>query len=126
MLVKTADVNSYLECGCNIDRNIGFLQIGLVNVQQTLIEISPESYQIAVSSYSPQQSLNGAILDSIFSAFSFDLVFTMEVLIHIHPYDLLTNMSKMFSYSKKYILIGEYFNRMPVMIEYQERQNKLF
>jgi hypothetical protein len=50
----------------------------------------------------------------------------MGVLIHIHPDDLLANMRKMFDYSNKYILIGEYFNRTPVMIEYQGQKDKLF
>ena len=35
-------------------------------------------------------------------------------------------MRKMFNYSSKYILFGEYFNRTPVMIEYQGEENKLF
>ena len=35
-------------------------------------------------------------------------------------------MSKMFDYSKKYILIGEYFNRTPVSLTYQGEENKLF
>lgn len=126
MLSKAPNVNSYLECGSNIGRNIAFLQTVLPSAQKGLIEISPEAYQIAVSHYSPQQSFNGAILDSNFSLSSFDLVYTIGVLIHIHPDDLLANMSKMFSYSNKYILIGEYFNRTPVMIEYQGEQNKLF
>jgi hypothetical protein len=35
-------------------------------------------------------------------------------------------MKKMFDCSKQYILIGEYFNRTPMMIEYRGQQNKLF
>ena len=56
----------------------------------------------------------------------FDLVYVMGVLIHIHPDDLLANMQKMYEYSNKYILIGEYFNRTPVMIEYQGEKDRLF
>ena len=126
MLAKSEGINTYLECGSNIGRNIGFLEKLLPDAKSSLIEISPEAYQIAISRYNPQQSFNGSILDSNFSIKSFDLVFTTGVLIHIHPDDLLDNMSKMFSYSNKYILIGEYFNRTPVMIEYQGEQNKLF
>jgi hypothetical protein len=53
-------------------------------------------------------------------------VFTMGVLIHINPDQLLEHMSKMYGYSKKYILIGEYFNRIPISIEYQGEKEKLF
>lgn len=126
MLAQTSGINSYLECGSNIGRNIGFLQTVLPSSQKALIELSPEAYQIAVSCYNPQSSFNGTIIDSNFSRSSFDLVYTMGVLIHIHPDDLLENMGKMFSYSNKYILMGEYFNRTPVMIDYQGEQNKLF
>lgn len=39
--------------------------------------------------------------------------------IHIHLNNLLLNVRNIFSYSNKYILIGENFNRMPRMLEYQ-------
>ena len=32
----------------------------------------------------------------------------------------------MFDYSNRYILIGEYFNRTPIGLEYQGQSNKLF
>lgn len=125
-VTESRKLYSYLECGCNIGRNIGFLETVLPTANKAFIEISQDAYQIAVNQYSPQQSFNGAILDSNFLLSSFDLVYTMGVLIHIHPDDLLSNMSKMYNYSNKYILIGEYFNRTPVMIEYQGKKNKLF
>ena len=50
----------------------------------------------------------------------------MGVLIHISPENLIANMKKMFDYSNKYILIGEYFNRQPTTIMYQGLSNKLF
>ena len=40
--------------------------------------------------------------------------------------DLITNMNKIFDYSKQYILIGEYFNRTPITIMYQGQSNRLF
>lgn len=50
----------------------------------------------------------------------------MGVLIHINPDQLLDHMKKMFEYSKKYVLMGEYFNRTPVSLEYQGEKDKLF
>ncbi len=69
---------------------------------------------------------NGPILDSNFKNESFNLVFTLGVLIHINPDQLLEHMAKIYGYSKKYILIGEYFNRTPISIEYQGKKEKLF
>ncbi len=50
----------------------------------------------------------------------------MGVLIHIHPNDLRENMKKVYNYSSRYILIGEYFNRTPMMLDYQGQKDKLF
>jgi spore coat polysaccharide biosynthesis protein SpsF len=54
------------------------------------------------------------------------LVFTIGVFIHIHPDKLLEQMTKMFYYLKKYILIGEHFSSRPIPIEYRGEKEKLF
>ena len=88
--------------------------------------MSDEAYNKVTDKFNLKNSFNGTILDSNFKLNSFDLVFSSAVLIHIHPDDVLNNMKKMYDYSKKYILIAEYFNRTPVMIDYQGEKNKLF
>ena len=125
MLDKAEGIDSMLECGCNIGRNIDFLNELLPDVAKSIIEISSPAFQFVTQKYALSQAFNGSILESNLSG-KFDLVYTMGVLIHIHPDDLLANMRKMFDYSNKYILIGEYFNRTPVMIEYQGQKDKLF
>jgi pseudaminic acid biosynthesis-associated methylase len=126
MLEHAEGITSVLECGSNIGRNIQMLDHLLPSAAKSIIEISPDAFQIVTTSYTLDKSFNGPIQNSSFPKESFDLVFTMGVLIHIHPDELLTNMEKMFSYSSKYILMGEYFNRTPIMIEYHGEENKLF
>jgi pseudaminic acid biosynthesis-associated methylase len=126
MLAKAGEITSILECGCNIGRNIGFLDEVLPDASKSIIEISKPAFDFVTSQYNLEKSFNGAIVDSDFTDGEFDLVFTMGVLIHIHPDDLLANMRKMYEYSGKYILMGEYFNHTPVMIEYQGKKDKLF
>ncbi len=126
MLKKADPINSLLECGSNIGRNIRVLSAMLPDVKKSLIEINSDAYKIVTSRYKIEGSFNGPILDAEFPDNSFDLVYTIGVLIHIHPDDLLANMKRMFNWSSKYILMGEYFNRTPVMIEYQGEMNKLF
>lgn len=116
---------SVLECGSNIGRNINFLNGILPNSKKSIIEISEEAYNEVNKRYNIFKKCNTSILDSYFDV-TFDLVFTQGVLIHIHPDDLLKNMKKIFQLSNKYILIGEYFNRTPVMLDYQGQKNKLF
>jgi len=126
MLSRAHGIYSILECGCNIGRNIGFLNECLPASSKSIIEISTPAYNYVTNHFVLEKAFNGAIVDSKFTEREFDLVYTMGVLIHIHPDDLLANMGKMYEYSGKYILIGEYFNRTPVMIEYQGEMNKLF
>ena len=126
MLSETDSISTILECGCSIGRNIKFLNNVLPSAKKSIIELSKPAYDFVVKNMEIQNSFNGSIIESELNGHTFDLVFTMVVLIHIHPDNLLENMQKMFEYSSRYILIGEYFNRTPVMIEYQGQQDKLF
>jgi pseudaminic acid biosynthesis-associated methylase len=125
MLGKADAIETVLECGCNIGRNIGFLNEVLPTATKSIIEISRPAFEFVTRQYELNQSFNGSIEKADFEK-TFDLVFTMGVLIHIHPDNLLTNMRKIYESSHKFILIGEYFNRTPVMIKYQGQEDKLF
>jgi pseudaminic acid biosynthesis-associated methylase len=126
MLKKTDEMDSVLECGCNIGRNIDFLNHVLPNTKKSIIELSPEPYKIVTSKNNFEYSSNSSILDAKLPLQNFDLVYTQGVLIHIHPEELINNLKKMYDFSKKYILIGEYFNRTPTSIEYRGRKDLLF
>ena len=119
-------VKNYLECGCNIGRNITQIKLAFPEAKPSIIEISELAFNFVTAHHEFTSAYNGPILNSNFEKESFDLVFTMGVLIHINPDQLLEHMAKMFGYSKKYILIGEYFNRTPISIEYQGEKEKLF
>jgi pseudaminic acid biosynthesis-associated methylase len=119
-------VGNYLECGCNIGRNIEQLKLVLPDAKPSIIEISVPAFEFVTAQHNFVHAFNGPIFDSKLEGESFDLVFTMGVLIHINPDQLLAHMAKMFDYSRRYILIGEYFNRTPVTIEYQGSEDKLF
>jgi pseudaminic acid biosynthesis-associated methylase len=120
------NIGSYLECGCNIGRNIEQLNRIIPDSKKSIIEISEPAYNFVTKKYNFTHKFHGAILDSRFEPQSFDLVFTIGVLIHINPELLLAHMEKIYNYSSKYILIGEYFNRTPISIEYQGKDDKLF
>lgn len=126
MLRKGRSIDSLLECGSNIGRNIGFLNTLLPKTRKSIIEISKDAFQIVSSRYELEFASNTSIIESKLPESYFDLVFFSCVLIHVHPDHLHESMKKAFSYSKKYILINEYFNRTPVSIEYQGHSDKLF
>lgn len=125
MLARADPISSILECGCNIGRNIGFLNAAMPAAKKSVIEISKPAFELVTSHHSLSEAFHGSIEASRLTG-PFDLAFTIGVLIHIHPDNLLANMSRMFEYSQKYILIGEYFNRTPVMLEYRGEKDKLF
>jgi len=125
MLKKTHKVSSVLECGCNIGRNISFLEKALPKAEKSVVEISKPAFDFVTRRHKLKYAFFGTIRDSHFEE-QFDLVFTVGVLIHIHPAELLKNMKKLYDHSKKYVLIGEYFNRTPVMLKYQGESDRLF
>jgi pseudaminic acid biosynthesis-associated methylase len=127
MLAKIdGGIDNYLEFGCNIGRNIDQLKLISPESLPSIIEISRPAFDFVTEQHRIEKAFNGAILNSSFENNEFDLVFTMGVLIHINPDQLVEHMEKMYEYSKKYILIGEYFNRTPVSIEYQGETDRLF
>lgn len=125
MLASTSGITSLLECGCNIGRNIDSLDRLLPSASKSIIEISKPAFDFVSSRHALAQKFNGSILESSLEG-SFDLVYTMGVLIHINPDELLANLEKAYNYSNKYLLFGEYFNRTPIMLDYQGQKNRLF
>jgi pseudaminic acid biosynthesis-associated methylase len=126
MLQKCEPLERYLEMGCNIGRNINQIKEEFPNIRPSIIEISKPAFDFVSQRQDIEFAFNGPIDSSDLPKEYFDLTFTMGVLIHIHPDYLLGSMQKLYSYSKRYILIGEYFNRTPVSITYQGKDDKLF
>ena len=119
-------ISSFLECGCNIGRNISQLALARPEARPSAIEISQPAFDFVTRQHDLQHAFNGPILDASLDSASFDLVFTLGVLIHIQPDQLLQTMARMYAWSSRYILMGEYFNRTPVMLEYHGEQDRLF
>ena len=90
----SAEISNYLECGCNIGRNLEQLKKVIPTAKPSVIEISKPAFDFVTSHYPIEHAFNGAILDSRLSLNYFELVFTMGVLIHINPDQLLQNMQR--------------------------------
>ena len=128
-MLAAADIDTietYLECGCNIGRNLEQIKLVYPDFVPSAVEINGSALDYVKRTYSPASTYHGAIIDCPFDDDSFDLVFTQVVLIHINPDQLIASMRKMYDLSKKYILIGEYFNRTPTSITYQGEEERLF
>jgi pseudaminic acid biosynthesis-associated methylase len=128
MLAKSVytEINSILEFGCNIGRNLEILEQVLPNAKKSIVEISPEAFDIVTSRFELSNAQNTSILESKFESNSHNLVFTSGVLIHVEPNDLLKTMAKMYDVSNKYILICEMFSRTPKTVHYRNSNDLLF
>ena len=123
--IDLASIESFLECGSNIGRNIRTLNMVLPKASASIIEINPLALEECILNNSIESNYLGSIKDAEFSS-AFDLVFTCGVLIHINPDDLLQTVAKMFHLSSRYIIVAEYFNRTPISISYRGENDKLF
>ena len=123
--IEKSSVSSFLDCGSNIGRNIAFLNKILPTASTNIVELAKMPYEECLKNYQVESSFLGSIKEATFDR-EFDLVFTNAVLIHVNPDDLVDSMRRMYEMSSKYILIGEYFNRTPVMINYRGEDDKLF
>jgi pseudaminic acid biosynthesis-associated methylase len=123
--IDKLEISSYLDCGSNIGRNISFLKAMLPSAAANIIELAKEPFEKCLNNFQIEESFLGSIRNAKFDK-TFDLVFTMGVLIHVSPDSLLETMGQMYEMSSRYIVIGEYFNRTPVMINYRGTDDKLF
>ena len=119
MLSKVESLDSIIECGANVGRNIRALEELHPNARKSAIEISSQAVEVLKRDHPFLDVQNCSILENPFKKGSFDLAYTMGVLIHIHPDDLLDNMTMMCDLTNRYALIGEYFNRTSTSLEYQ-------
>ncbi len=126
MLSGTTQIESILELGCNIGRNLDSLVKLYPAASLSVVEISPKAFEIVTSKFRFEFAENCSIADAHLPLDKFDLVFTSGVLIHIAPEDLFEVMKKMYDLSSKYILICEMFSRVPRTVHYNGSDDLLF
>ncbi|MCK5296071.1 MAG: methyltransferase [Alphaproteobacteria bacterium] len=124
MLQCASKINSVMEFGANIGMNIHTLKKLLPNAKLSAVEINKKACDV-LAKIENVEAHNASILE-FETEEKFDLVFTKGVLIHINPDELDKVYEKMYNASKKYILVGEYYNPSPVAIPYRGHSDRLF
>jgi len=118
-------LNSAVELGCNIGLNLRALN--QINPEMTLT-----GYEINGFAAERAANLNIAtvkqntIIDAIIDDNKYDLAFVKTVLIHINPDELASVYSNLYSLSKRFVLIVEYYNPTPVVVSYRGNEDRLF
>ena len=125
---KNKKISQCLEIGSNIGLNLIALKKIFPDIDRYAIEINKKAIEILKKKEKKIKTFHGSLLENFPNNWplQFELVFTKTVLIHIAPRDLNRTYKKIYSLSKKYILICEYYNPVPVKVVYRNFKNKLF
>lgn len=124
-LAKSQPISEFIEFGSNIGLNLKALSLLFPGKQFSGIEINLLAAKELAKVIGQENVFNCSIFD--FSPTkTYDLAFIKGVLIHINPEQLDLVYQKLYTSSKKYILIAEYYNPSPVMIPYRGNEDRLF
>jgi pseudaminic acid biosynthesis-associated methylase len=120
------DVGSIVELGCNIGVNLRALKMVDPAVRLAAYEINAASAETARALGVADVRCRSILEPDLAADGRFDLAFTKGVLIHIHPDQLAKVYRNLFELSTRYILVAEYYNPTPVMVDYRGHSDRLF
>lgn len=123
-LAKAHKIQSIIEYGANIGLNLCALRLLMPHLSFCAVEINHEAVT-ELKKFPWIESHHQSIIDFVPHQ-QYDLVLVKGVLIHVHPNDLPYVYEKMYQSSNRYILMAEYYNPTPIMIQYRGHSNKLF
>lgn len=111
--------SSVMEFGCNAGFNLMAIRALRFRMAITGIEINELAAKQASSAGFP-------VMQRIPSSYTYDLVFTAGVLIHVAPENLQQTMRSIANHSDKYVLSVEYESEVEEEIEYRGEMGKLW
>jgi len=124
ILNKHKSIKTILEFGCN--QGINLRAINLINKKFKLTGVDINKQAIIKLNEWGKSASHVSSISKFNSNKKFDLTFVKGLLVHINPNDLKKIYQKLYQYSKKFILIAEYYNPSPVKVKYRGYKNKLF
>lgn len=124
ILNKHKSIKTILEFGCN--QGINLRALHLINKKFILTGVDINKGAIKKLNDWGEANSYLSSISKFNSNKRFDLTFVKGLLVHINPNDLKKIYQMLYQYSKKFILIAEYYNPSPVKINYRGYKNKLF
>ncbi len=118
-------IHTSLELGGNIGMNERAMGLLIPGIQMHVVELNPEAAEICRTVKGVNNVYAGSIFDYE-TDMRYDLVFTCGVMIHLDPSMLDSVYEKMYRFSKKYILVSEYYNPEPIEVPYHGFSEKLY
>lgn len=124
-LARVGPISSIIEFGANIGLNLRSLKHLYPEAALSGVEINAQAATVLRSLIGPENVHEGSILDLQLDRKS-DLALIKGVLIHMNPEVLQEVYEKLFQAASKYILICEYYNPSPVVVNYRGHHERLF
>ncbi len=118
-------VRSIREFGCNSGPNLAVLKHLYPALELSAIEINAKALEQARALGVAEVS-QGSIIEPMKETEAVDLTFTNGVLIHINPDMLPRVYENLYQVSRRYVLIGEYYNPTPVSVSYRGNEERLY
>lgn len=123
---RTSDVpRTILELGAGTGANVRVLERLFPAAQITAVELNREACEELQRTTARAGVVNASVLDWQ-PVGRFDLVLTKGLLIHIPPFELERVYRLAFEASKRWILICEYYNPIPMSVRYRGRDDLLW
>lgn len=124
-LGRAGPLGSCVEFGANIGMNLHALRVLFPGMAQQAVEINPTAAELLARLIGEPNVFCGSILDYEVGDAA-ELSFTKGVLIHIHPDMLGAVYGKLYQASRRWILVCEYYNPVPVTIPYRGHAERLY
>ena len=124
VLKKQKSIKSILEFGCNQGLNLKALH--LANSKNKLSGVDINYNAIKKLNKCGKYKYYFVSATKFTSKNKYDLTFCKGLLIHVNPNQLHQVYKNLYKYSKKFILIAEYYSPQPTKIKYRGHNNKLF
>lgn len=124
ILDRTSNIETVIEFGAGEGCNLKALKTLKPSLKCTAVEINEQAATILQASV--DASVDIASILEYQNKNTFDLVLAKAILIHINPPMLRTAYEVLYKASKKYILLAEYYNPVPIDIVYRGHAARLF
>lgn len=124
-LKQAGRISSAIEFGANIGMNLRALKLLYPGIAEYGVEINPEAAAQLRSHIGQDNVYEGSIFNYQVEH-QVDLSLIKGVLIHINPDMLPVVYEKLYTSSRRFVLVCEYYNPSPVAISYRGHADRLF
>ena len=121
---RTKSIESVIEFGANIGRNLVVIKELMPHAKLSAIEINQKAVE-KLKLLDVEKVYYQSILDYAVD-YERDFVLSKGMLIHINPDRLQDVYDLLYKTSRRYICLAEYYNPTPVKVDYRGHKNKLF